>query len=119
TPGALSRPGRLRGRIGAAPAGEGRLRTFWHGQGDGQELAFTKLFNSFNRIWRTLPPPRRDTHRFSGATDPAVLAVCAVLSTRTYGVHGGHLACFYSLTGLFSPKLCTTAIWYKAPQVRI
>ena len=37
----------------------------------------------------------------------------------TYGVHGGRLACFYSLTGLFSPELCTTAIWYKAPQVRI
>src|SRR5262249_2913645 len=33
-------------------------QTFWHGQGDGQELVICKLFNNFNHIWRTTSPPK-------------------------------------------------------------
>jgi tetratricopeptide (TPR) repeat protein len=48
-------------------AGEGRLRTFWHGQGDGQELAMTRLFNNFNHIWRTPSPPKAYSHASAAA----------------------------------------------------
>jgi hypothetical protein len=36
---------------------EGRLRRFWHGQGDGQERVAWKLLNNFSRIWGTPSPP--------------------------------------------------------------
>src|SRR6516162_5729199 len=62
---------------------------------------------------------RPEIHRFSGLTGPVVLAICGVVSARTSGLHGGRLASFYSLMSLFSPKLCTSAIWYKDPRVRI
>jgi hypothetical protein len=39
------------------PPNEGRLRTFWHGQDDGQELAAWELFNNFISVWGTPLPP--------------------------------------------------------------
>jgi hypothetical protein len=62
---------------------------------------------------------RPKTYRLSGVTGRAVWAFYAAVLARTSGLHGGLFTCFCSLTGLFSPVLCTTAIWYKAPRIRI
>src|SRR5262245_18381689 len=39
-------------------APEGRLQTFWHGQGDGQAPLTWKLSSYINDIWRTPSPPK-------------------------------------------------------------
>jgi hypothetical protein len=62
---------------------------------------------------------RPKIYRFSGVTCPAVWALCAAVSALASGLSAGRFASFCSLTGLFSPKLCTTAIWYKASRVPI
>src|SRR5262249_18761697 len=54
-----------------------------------------------------------------GDTGPAVWAFVPLFRRGPLDFTKGALASFCSLTGLFSPKLCTTAIWYKAPRPRI
>jgi hypothetical protein len=62
---------------------------------------------------------RPEAHSFSRAAGPSVWACHTAVSARTSGPRGSRIHSFCSLTGPFSPNLCTMPVWYRASRASI